>query len=59
MDDNQKQRVMMAVLAFNFVIIAYQIFFNWQFSFLKFLLGALIAGACAALAYFATQMSQK
>lgn len=50
---------MMAVLAFNFVIIAYQIFFNWQFSFLKFLLGALIAGACAALAYFATQMSQK
>ena len=59
MDDDVKQRVMAAILTFNVVIIGYQVIFNLEFSFLRFMLGALIAGVVAAGVYFAVQFSQK
>jgi hypothetical protein len=53
MDEDLKQRILPALLVFNVVIIAYQLIFNYlSFSWLKFLLGAVIAGGCAGAAYF-------
>ena len=52
MDEEQKQRVMKAVLTFNLIIIPYQIFFNLQFDILRLLLGVLIAGVAAGIVYY-------
>ena len=59
MDENLKQRLLVSALVFNVAIIVYQVAFNWQFTFLRFLLGALIALVLAGIAYFGVQMSQR
>ena len=59
MEEDVKQRVLAAVLAWNLTIIGYQIFFNWSdFSILKFLLGVLIASAIAAGVFFGMKFTQ-
>jgi len=46
--------ILIAILAFNVVIIGYQFMFNWDpFSWLSFMLGLLLACAAAAGAFVA------
>jgi hypothetical protein len=53
MDDDLKQKLLPPLLAFNVVIITFQLIFNFSnFSWLKFLLGAAIAAVAAGAAYF-------
>ena len=64
MDEQLKQRVLMAVLAFNLIIIAYQILFNSglvfgdAFSWGRLAIGLLIAVAGAGVAYVVVQKTQ-
>ncbi len=61
MDELLKQRLMMAIVAFNLTIIIYQVGFNsgGSFTMLKVFIGVAIAAAAAAAAYVATQMTQR
>ncbi len=61
MDDQQKQRVMMAIIAFNLTVLVFQFAFNWGDAFtwgklgLAVLLGAIVGG----VTYGAMQVLQK
>ena len=61
MDEIQKQRVLVAALAFNCTAIAYQMIFNTGLNFtygklgLAIVLGAVVGG----IAYVATMLTQK
>lgn len=61
MDDLQKQRVLVAALAFNCTAMAYQLIFNTGLSFSYGRLGlAIVLGAVAGgIAYLATMLTQK
>ncbi len=64
MDEQQKQRVMMAIVAFNMVIIAYQIIFNsglfgFPFSVGKLLIGLVVAAVIGGVAYVVAGLTQR
>jgi hypothetical protein len=61
MDDEQRQRLMIALVAFNLTIVIYQVVFNmglfgFTFSAGKLMLGLLLAAAVGAGGYFAAGM---
>lgn len=64
MDENLKQRLLMAVLAFNITIIVYQIGFNSglfgnDYSHVKLAIGLVAAAAVGGAAYLGVQMTQR
>ena len=64
MNEQLKQRLIMAALGFNLTIIGYQVvfnsgFFGFQFTILKVILGLAIAAVVGAGAFFAAGMGQK
>jgi hypothetical protein len=57
--DKQQNSVLIAVIVFNVVIMAYQYFFNWNpFNWLWFLLGALLASLAAGVAFAIAAMKK-
>jgi hypothetical protein len=57
--DNERNNVLIAVVVFNIVIIAYQYFFNWDpFGWFRFILGALLAAAVAGAAFAVAAMKK-
>jgi hypothetical protein len=63
MDEQQKQRVLMAVLAFNVTAIGFQFvfnmgFFGFGFTWLKIGLAVVLGAIAAGVAYVGTQMTQ-
>jgi hypothetical protein len=57
--DKQQNSVLIAVIAFNVVIIGYQYLFNWDpFSWLRFLLGAFLASIAAGVAFAVAAMKK-
>jgi hypothetical protein len=63
MDEQQKQRVLMAVLAFNVTAIGFQFvfnmgFFGFGFTWLKLVLAVVLGAIAAGVAYVGTQMTQ-
>lgn len=61
MDERQKQRVLMAVVAFNVVAMAYQFVFNTfpTFTYPKLLLAVGLGAVAGGLAYVVTMLTQK
>ncbi len=64
MDEQQKQRVMMAIVAFNIVIIAFQIIFNsglfgFPFSVGRLLIGLVIAAVVGGIGYVVAGLMQR
>jgi hypothetical protein len=61
MDESQKQRVMVAIIAFNLTIITFQVALNMgqSFTLIKLLGGIVLAAVVAAGAYFGAQFMQK
>jgi hypothetical protein len=61
MDESQKQRVMIAIIAFNLTIITFQLVFNMgeSFTWLKLLGGLLLAAVVGGGAYLGAQFMQK
>jgi hypothetical protein len=64
MDESQKQRVMVAIVAFNLTIITYQLVFNmnlfgFPFTVIKLLLGLVLAAVVGGAAYFGAQFMQR
>ena len=63
MDEQRKQCILMAILVFNLIIIAFQIVFNSglfgnEFSWLKLLIGLVVAAVAAGITYFVVQKTQ-
>lgn len=63
MDEQLKQSLLMAVLAFNVIIILFQLFLNGvilgEFSWVKMVIGILLALAGAGAAFFGVKMTHK
>jgi hypothetical protein len=61
MDESQKQRVMIAIIAFNLTIITYQLVLNMgeSFTWLKLLGGIVLAAVVGGGAYLGAQFMQK
>lgn len=54
MDDSVKQRMMVAFVAFNIVMILFQFLFNFgdAFTWGKLFMGLVVAGVAGAIAFF-------
>ena len=61
MDEIQKQRVLVAALAFNFTAMAYQLMFNsgLRFSYGKLGLAIVLGAVAGGIAYVVTMLTQK
>jgi hypothetical protein len=64
MDESQKQRVMLAIVAFNLTIITYQLIFNmnmfgFTFTWVKLALGLVLAAVVGGAAYVGAQFMQR
>lgn len=61
MDESQKQRIMLAIIAFNITIIGYQLIFNMgaSFTIIKLLAGLVLAAGVAGAAYGAAMFMGK
>ena len=63
MDEQQKQRVLVAILAFNVTAIGFQLvfnmgFFGFSFTWLKLTLALILGAVAAGVAYVGVQMTQ-